>query len=230
MIAVIQCAASKKPGAGHLMTASGERVLFVAQPQAAPTAHAYIYARPDDPSDAGMSWRQVLQKYNDQPEGNPLGLYPAYQLYENRTYQRLVDRFGMQKVYILSAGWGLIRADFLTPYYDITYSQSAKGYKRRRKADRYDDFRMLPDRTDDEILFFGAKDYLPLFCSLTNAIRSKKTVFYNSARVPAAPDCQLERFATSTRTNWHYECATLFLTAGCPLWISGSANSLRFAI
>jgi hypothetical protein len=37
---------------------------------------------------------------------------------------------------------------------------------------------------DDEILFFGGKDYLPLFCSLTDAIRVKKTVFYNSARVP----------------------------------------------
>jgi hypothetical protein len=59
---------------------------------------------------------------------NPLGLYPAYRLYENRVYGRLVEAFGVENIYILSAGWGLIRADFLTPYYDITFSHSAEGY------------------------------------------------------------------------------------------------------
>ena len=70
---------------------------------------------------------------------------------------------------------------------------------------------MLPDQTDEHILFFGGKDYLPLFCSLTGAIRSKKTIFYNSARLPQADGCTLERFETTTRTNWHYECANAFL-------------------
>jgi hypothetical protein len=63
---------------------------------------------------------------------------------------------------------GLIRADFLTPRYDITYSPSAENYKRRRRKDRYHDFCMLPQQLDDDILFFGGKDYLPLFRSLTN--------------------------------------------------------------
>jgi hypothetical protein len=40
-----------------------------------------------------------------------------------------VDRFGLENVYVLSASWGLIRADFLTPYYDITFSSSADAYK-----------------------------------------------------------------------------------------------------
>jgi hypothetical protein len=63
--------------------------------------------------------------------------------------------------------------------------KNAEGYKRRRKTDRYDDFCMLPGHTDEEILFFGGKDYLPLFCSLTDAIRGTKIVFYNSATTPA---------------------------------------------
>ena len=63
-------------------------------------------------------------------------------------------------------------------------SQSAEAYKRRRKADRCDDFCMLPKNTDDEIVFFGGKDYLPLFCSLTDTIRGTKIVFYNSAASP----------------------------------------------
>ena len=76
-----------------------------------------------------------MLKYNQEAEDNPLGLYPAYQLYENEIYGRLIDHLGMSKVYILSAGWGLIAAHFLTPYYDITFSRSAEDYKRRRKKD-----------------------------------------------------------------------------------------------
>jgi hypothetical protein len=185
--------------------------VFVAEPQNAPADSAHAYARPDDPSGAGTSWRQALLKYNEEARDDPLCLYPAWQLYENKTYRRLVDRLGLQKVYILSAGWGLIGAEFLTPYYDITFSPSAERYKRRRKADPYQDFRMLPDTTDEDILFFGGKDYLPLFCSLTDAVRSKKTAFYNSARLPQTDGCTLERFETTTRTNWHYECANAFL-------------------
>jgi hypothetical protein len=211
MIIVIQCAASKRSDAGHLQSASGKPVIFVANPEAAPVDPAHEYARPDEPSGPGVSWRQMLLKYNEETEDNPLGLCPAWQLYENKTYGRLVDRFGLEKVYILSAGWGLIRADFLTPYYDITYSQSAEGYKRRRKTDQYQDFRMVPDQTDEDIRFFGGKDYIPLFCSLTNAIGSRKMVFYNSARVPQVSGCTLEKFETTTRTNWHYECANAFL-------------------
>jgi hypothetical protein len=211
MIAVIQCAASKRPDAGHLVGASGKLVDFVAQPQIAPRDPDRVYARPDDLCEDGTSWRQLLLKYNHDPDGNPLRLCQAYQLYENKSYGRLVDRFGWRNVYILSAGWGLIRADFLTPFYDVTFSQSADAYKRRRKTDRYDDFRMLPDDTQDDIVFFGGKDYLPLFCSLTDTIRSRKTVFFNSSSVPRLDGCTLKRFETTTRTNWHYECANAFL-------------------
>jgi hypothetical protein len=52
--------------------------------------------------------RKVLEDYNEKPDHNPLGLYPACGLYENKTYERLVDRFGASNVYIPSAGWGLM--------------------------------------------------------------------------------------------------------------------------
>jgi hypothetical protein len=213
MIVVIQCAARKHPAAGHLMTSSGQPVFFVADPQAAPAEPAHVYARPDDRSDEGVSWRHVLLSYNKHPEDNPLGLYPAYQLYKDRTYKRLADHVGVNNLYILSAGWGLIRAGFLTPQYDITFSQGIgrkAPWKRRRKRDRYEDYRMLPDSADD-IVFFGGNDYLPLFCALTNTVRGRTTVFYNSKRMPDAPGCRLERFETTTRTNWHYECAKAYL-------------------
>lgn len=211
MIVVIQCAASKRTDAGLLRTESGVPVEFVADPQAAPADPSRIYARPDDPAGNGSSWRQLLLAYNQRPEGNPLGLLPAYRLYENRAYDRLVDRFGLANVYILSAGWGLIGADFLTPHYDITLSASADSYKRRRKTDRYDDFCLLPDEAGDDIVFLGGKDYLPLFCELTAGLRGRKTVFYNSANRPRVKGCALTRFETTTRTNWHYECANALI-------------------
>ena len=210
MIVVIQCAASKRESAGYLLSVSGKPVIFVADPQAAPAGHAREYARPDDLNGNEISWRGMLLRYNE-AGGNPLGLYSAWQLYKNTTYGRLVDRLGLQKVYILSAGWGLIRADFLTPYYDITFSRSADVYKQRRKGVYYQDFRMLPKDTEDEILFFGGKDYLPFFCDLTDRISADKTVFYNSTHPPKAPGCSLQKFETATRTNWHYECAKAFL-------------------
>ena len=207
MIIVIQCAASKKPEAGHLQRCDGRQVLFVADPDNAPADKLYVYARPDDIADTGNSWREELIRYNDEPNNNPLGLLPAWQLYENRTYEMLAERFGAKCLYILSAGWGLIAADFLTPAYDITFSASANAYKRRRKKDRYDDLRMLPDETEDPVIFVGGKDYTGLFCELTRNARGPRHLFYNSATAPKAPGCVLERFNTTTRTNWHYECA-----------------------
>src|SRR5690349_10583044 len=121
MIVVMQCAASKRAAAGHLLSSRGEPVRFVANPAIAPADPYCVYARPDDLSSDGKSWRRILLDCNRDPGRNAFHLYPAYQLYENDLYGRFVDRFGLENVFILSAGWGLIRADFLTPSYDITF-------------------------------------------------------------------------------------------------------------
>lgn len=105
----------------------------------------------------------------------------------------------------------MISASFLTPCYDITFTASAEGWKRRKKRDAYNDLSMLPPGTDEQVLFLGGKDYLPLFTRLTAPLRSERIVFYNSATVPDAPGCRLVRFPTTTRTNWHYECANALL-------------------
>jgi hypothetical protein len=115
VIVVIQCAASKRKNAGFLKTKDGMPVSFVAHPELAPAAVSCVYARPDDTSDAGGTWRDQLLAYNASPGTNPLGLLPAFELYENDIYRALVKQFGVQNTYILSAGWGLIDAAFLTP-------------------------------------------------------------------------------------------------------------------
>jgi hypothetical protein len=210
MIVVIQCAASKQPDARRFVRLDGRKVSFVAVPDSARLDDAIVYARPDDASDRGATWRDVLLEYNRKPD-NPLGLLRAWELYDNPVYGRLVARFGVGNVYILSAGWGLISGSFLTPDYDITFSQNADEHKRRRKSDRYKDFQMMPEDTREPIVLFGGKDYLPLFAALTSSISARKTVFYNSAQMPPMPGCVLKPFQTRTRTNWHYECANAFL-------------------
>lgn len=60
MIVVIQCAATKQDNPGFMITANGNRVLFVANPQTAPVNSRYVYARPDDISTAWIqqeAWR-----------------------------------------------------------------------------------------------------------------------------------------------------------------------------
>ena len=210
MILVIQCAAGKQSRAGHLRTRDGRNVMFVAKPGSVPDDESRVYARPDDPSDGKVSWRSVLKQYNATPGDNSLGLLPAWRLYRNSTYELLADRMGPERLYILSAGWGLIRADYLTPNYDITFSRAknVEPFKRRGSRDQYQDFE-LHSGIADSIVFFGGRDYIPLFCRLTANAIGERVVFY-AGRKAKAPGCTLRRFGDPF-TNWHYQCARAFL-------------------
>lgn len=216
MIVVIQCAAKKSPNAGYFQSNDGKPVFFVADPTAAPERPTMVYARPDDADSDGISWRQKLVEYNEGPDDNPFGLLPAWKLYANSAYELLHDRFGAKKLFILSAGWGLISADFLTPVYDITFSASAEKYKRRRKKGRYDDLYMLPKNSTEQMVFLSGKDYVGLFSELTRDHKGERVVFYNSATPPQAEGCTLKRYQTTTRTNWHYEAARALVESRSP--------------
>ena len=210
-IVVIQCAGRKRNDAGSLGFDNGRKALFVAKPDQAPEGGPYTYAHPDGTDDAGEPWREKLLRYNDihqhRADDNPLGLLPAWQIYQNPAYGLLYRKYGPDGLHILSAGWGLIPADFLTPTYDITFKSGAEQYQRRYKRDIYDDFRMLPDDTAQPVVFLGGKDYVGLFCELTSRVRGPRCVFYISNIAPKAPGCQTRKFNTNTRTNWHYEAA-----------------------
>ena len=208
---VIQCAAKKQPCAGSFTLPDNRSVLFVAHPDKAPYDTEQVFACPDDISDNGKTWRERLLAYNKDSAANFMNFLPAYELYANKTYGKLVEKFGIKNIFILSAGWGLISADFLTPLYYITFSTSAEKYKRRRKKELYQDFCMIPDNGED-IIFLGGKDYLPMFCTLTSGFKGKKTVIYNSINLPdCSTEFTLNKYETTTRTNWHYECANILM-------------------
>lgn len=65
--------------------------------------------------------------------------------------------------------------------------------------------------TRRELLFFGGKDYVPLFCKLSQEVKGTRKVFHRAEEGPSAPDCVLVKFVTMIRTNWHYDAANAFL-------------------
>lgn len=207
MKVVIQCAASKDSKGGYFHAADGQRVKFVARPEQSPAIETCVLAHPDDPTGTDSNtWRDLVAEYNKKPNDNPFGLFPAYRLYSNPAYGALINQFGEENVFILSAGWGLIRSNFLTPQYDITFNTSADAFKRRKQRDPYLDFCHLAGPSADRIVFLGGKSYLPLFCQLTETFSAERIVFFNSQAVPSAPGCRVVRYHTTLRTNWHYAC------------------------
>lgn len=212
MIIVIQCAGTKKEGAGHLHTKDGNKVMFVAHPSLSPVTPNVLYARPDDRSDQSGTWRDVLVKHNAKNVSGEGQLLRALDLYYKPAYRQLARQVGYQRTYILSAGWGLVRGDCLLPDYDITFSGAADAYKRRGKKDIYHDFSDIPDDFEDEVFFFGGLDYLPLFCKLTERLKATRTVYFSATQEPDAPGCRLVRFG-KPHYNWHYGCLTHFLNS-----------------
>jgi hypothetical protein len=212
MIAIIQCAGSKHDG-GSFRTRDGRKVRFVGDPAIAPPSQECFYAHPDDLADDGVTWRDKLAEYNRMPGNNPLGLLRAGELYENVVYGRLIERFGWHGTYILSAGWSLIGASFLTPYYDITFNavKPPDRYKRRKKGERYLDFNMLPGGTDETVVSFVSDKYIPLLSELTGNYKGRRVVFYSTATRPQVTGCMLEKFSGVRSTNWQYDCANAFL-------------------
>lgn len=214
MIVVIQCASRKRHDAGHLHRGDRQKVVFVAQTDLAHPMPGVFYAHPDDTADTGRTWREELVAYNSrhqaEPGYNPHNLLPAWQFYTPPAYRQLAEAFGLDRLFILSAGWGLLPAEFLTPYYDITFSRTVRGenlHELRRKKDFYQDFPLPPIETEEPIVFLGGKDYAHLFSVLTAGANAPRYLFHKSKEPPDAPGCQFRRYKTTTRTNWHYECA-----------------------
>ena len=83
-----------------------------------------------------------------------------------------------------------------------------------RIGDRTGPPSLLPQELKDPIVFFGGRSYVPLFCELTRPFNCRKIVLYNSVTHPSAPGCELKRFITTGRTNWHYQCANQFIEGG----------------
>jgi len=205
---VIQCAGSKRADAGTFRLNDGRQVVFVADPAWAPRVDDVLHAHPDEPSDRpGQSWRERVVAENGLRNAAATPLLAAGQLYTPNAYAALQRHLGAKRLFILSAGWGLVRSDFRLPAYDITFSGAAERYKRRRSSHQFSDFNQLVGEASDDTVFLGGKDYLPLFLQLSAAVPGRRLVFFNSTVQADAPGCEVQKFRTTRRTNWHYSCA-----------------------
>lgn len=212
---VIQCAGKKHENAGRLETTSGEKILFVAHPEW--YTHQDKCYRPDDKrEDTDSTWRDYLQSYN-RKGSNPYNLLPAGELYKPPIYKALAKKYGGQNVYILSAGWGLVRSDYLLPYYNITFSNQSEPYSKRRPCDKFKDFNQLSDEIihpDETIYFLGGLSYLPLYLNLTKNITARKVIYHSQGSAYHLQGYECIHYGSYT--NWHYKCAQDFINDRIP--------------
>ena len=205
-IYVIQCAKSKREDG--FWREAGAEVTFVAHPDLSPDPDV---AHPDDQDAQGTSYRQKVADYNRvyrETGRNPMGLRPAAELYTHPTYAELSEAFPPDRLYILSAGWGLVRSDTLLPNYDVTFSAAsgAPPCSRRHNKEDWDDFNELPTGKTP-LVFIGGKSYLEPFAYLTRSYPGHKSAWINTVLDFTIPGVELRRFETDGKTNWHYELA-----------------------
>jgi hypothetical protein len=223
MDVVIQCAAGKDEVAGRFRTHNGRAVYFVANPELCKNTTEVMYARPDDRSDdPGLSWRDRLVQYEKTSrKDNAFHLPEAYLLYKHKAYRDLVRRFGCEHVFILSAGWGLIRADYLTPPYDITFNKRAKQQNPPAFCNStvgYEYFQQIPRGGTGPIVFLGGRDYHILFSELTAPLNRGRIVYIRAGESNstwrATPKFEFDwrPFRVAALTNWHYQCADALAT------------------
>lgn len=158
-----------------------------------------------------ISWRKYL--LNNQNDKN---LVEAYNLYKRKEYSCLHTKY-KKNFYILSAGWGLINSEFKIPKYDITFSNSASLKNKRKKNSiedsLYKDFNQLEINEDEDIVFIGSPNYIPLFFHLTQNLKNKKIIYWKGmtpkpvpTRFPIPNNTFSFRFYnTPINTNWYYE-------------------------
>jgi hypothetical protein len=229
MKVVITCA-GEKHGPPRSFTHEGKHVEFVASPSLTPSdpTGRVAYFRPDDPApDAGKTWRTVLEEYNTRGT-NELGFRAAVDLYLPPIYQRLKN-FATQngaELFILSAGWGLVRSNYWLPNYNITFAQAKKvpKYAIRSLTEPFQDFQhMRVKGLDEPIYYFGScrfqplAPYLRIFRELAARTGGRKIAYYLASTKGHPPQWNGFEFCPYTprdpaqRQNWHYGCARDFI-------------------
>lgn len=152
------------------------------------------------------TWRDFVN------ENQPTLTLKAYELYKKKQYRCLYNKYG-NNFFILSAGWGLVNAEFKLPYYDITFSQQGSiNTKRNKNIDippLYKDYNHLVPNDNDDIIYIGGKDYLDLFYKLTSKLSNRKIIYYNSNIMPKNHDGNYiyRKYISNYPTNWHYQLA-----------------------
>jgi len=211
-IFVIQ-SAGRKAEDGYLRGNAGRQLVFVADPAKAPALPDVRFAHPDDLRPDGRSWRQYLVDYNAR-DTNPIGLHRAIDLYAHPVYAHLASRLPPERLYVLSPAWGLVRADYRLPNYEVSFSHGAHVpvHARRAEAQTWQDFNTIEAGAGDEIVFIGSKDYLAAFDALTRNSPAQRLAYRSSGTGKGSPGLKFRRYEAKTKeaknkAQWYYDLA-----------------------
>jgi hypothetical protein len=160
---VIPCSGPKKATA-PTMELKKRPISFVAKPSNPDECAPWD---PITPSNI-RTWIDCLADYNNNGQLNPKDiavgvsissgckLFCAGALYKNKIYAELIQALGFTNVFILSAGWGLVRADVRLPPYNITFSNEAPFPARITVANRLSKIKLLlPPNANGAHVFAG---------------------------------------------------------------------------
>lgn len=213
-VIIIQCSAGKQFGGEWIE--NGKKVKFVANPLVAGNPPAgYVYKKPQDISTNGKKYIDELVEYNKN-NSNPMKLFRAADLYKNETYKQLdlyCDSKGWS-FYILSAGWGLIKADYLIPNYDITFTSAAVAYKKKTFHRDTIGINMMDAKQEQSIFCFVGKSYYEILDATTGVAGGKKYLFYldkNGNKIMNKRGYVTVPFTYHDGYRWNYACAQDFM-------------------
>jgi hypothetical protein len=185
-----------------------------------------VFHKPDDriPGET-RTWRDLVLEQKE------CDLVSAYRLYSPPIspdiYKDFYGKF-KNRFYIFSAGWGIIRANFKLPDYNITYSTAPNmpEYARRRDNIGWNDINHLKEDSvkfnrDSVIILFVGSDSVPPFCGMTKSIPYEKKILYNGEKGRKVTETMrgqgfvqrfdYEEYQTDQKTNWHYKAAREFI-------------------
>ena len=222
MIVVIQCAGRKHPNTPPL-TFNGNVVHFVAQPQ-----DGQVDKRPwDQIPGSNKTWIDCIKAYNEASGEMPaeyinlnIGteksrrLWQCGNLYKPPVYGELMSACGLRNVYILSAGWGLVRADKFIPKYDVTFSQLGDISVRIAATDRLQCASLSDEIPDNgEINLFISRAHV-LYWSHLYRDAAQRTVLHwrLGQELPNGQYGTIVKHDCGDQvTNWQYTAARQFI-------------------
>lgn len=201
-IIVICCAGRKNPLYGKL-TENEHEIDFRAVSN--PVNYEYM---PDDIKSNNQTWREYIHEHQANTD---LNIYNAYMLYTPKSpfqniYSDLYARFA-NRLYILSAGWGLIKSDYRIPKYDITFKSNIHSINRTEPNPIFDhnDWKQLSEndlKINSRIIFIGPRNYHNLF--------DRCTAHLTNTKIKITIDWvgDLQGF---NNYNWHYHFISRYL-------------------
>lgn len=178
-------------------------------------------------SGTSTTWIDIVHEYNERstlPQNisvqNDSVLINAADLYSNPAYRNLRECFGYESIFILSAGWGLVRGDTKIPPYDITFSNAAEGNCQITPSERvkYNSAKLNVGECDELHLFITRKylEYWNLFFS--ERMHDVKNVILHWRKGQYVPYGNYSVFEHDCegKTNWHYQAVNQFLSSMSP--------------